>query len=282
MNSVLEKEGYKLIIDYEDEDFDPMRSDYYFCPPGIVINLGNLKDYKYYRYNNCDELGILPNNNLSYDDFLNIAEDVDNGKYPDWKCKKVEAYIHGSIALSLTDVGKKHYNDMFDSGVAGYLLYNEKLISNTISSNIDIFLNKLIEVIEAYFNGEVYKYLIIDKYTQEFCDIVGGFYDYDECLSYAKTSMDNLIKQYPEKERKIYECIYTINNEDINKFYGNISDIKNELSQILNVKKENISDIKINETGYLSNKETIIKYKLCQPLTGQASELVTRYYYPLQ
>ena len=157
---VIENDKYKLTIGYDlyySEDIFEFNPD--------VIFLSNHRDYNSQN-----------NDGLEIDDFENEDDLILRYKEDGMKVVKVNAYIHGNIALS-----ESSFDCQFDSGMFGYLAYP----TNQIGKG-DMSVKGFLESWQSNLNGEIYEVLIelknkccsCGKFDYELLESCGGFNEY--------------------------------------------------------------------------------------------------------
>jgi hypothetical protein len=138
-------------------------------------------------------------NNFNY----NNPDDVilSNKGNPDIRCFLVHGYEHGGIAFSLSNESYP-FNDKFDSGVYGVLIFNFKEwdLKRTQHKTIRKRAEQLLKDYQAWVNGEVYYYDV--KYQGNETDMnYGGFLgsDWDYMIKDAMSNIEHHIKWKTKK-----------------------------------------------------------------------------------
>ena len=130
-------------------------------------------------------------------------EHVMNNELPDdIVAIPVRAYIHGRIALTVSDTGYP-FNCRFDSGTFGYLLFKTGEFGKD-----NIGLEGFVKHWQAVLNGDIY-YFVIEK-NGEVIDSCGGFDDIDYMKEEITSIINNTIKY--EKLEKIKRLKAMIKN----------------------------------------------------------------------
>lgn len=115
-----------------------------------------------------------------------ICDDPQNVVFP------VYAYIHGSVALSMSS-----FSCAWDSGQCGVIyvtrekireMYGCKRITKRTLARVEALLRSEIETFSAYLSGEVYGYRILDDDDNE-VDSCWGFYGYKHVEDDAKAAL---------------------------------------------------------------------------------------------
>ena len=168
-----------------------------------------------------DNLGVI----LAQDSFANevdtwvkdeVREDFNNGVDIEKSLAKhfgeialvlpVYKYSHGcSLYSTGSFIGRAHHA-AWDSSQTGFIFvtkeaarkrFGRKRITQTVLDQINDCLVGEIKYFSAYANGDVYGFNILDD-DGESVDSCWGFYDYDECVDYAKEEIDMMVKRINE------------------------------------------------------------------------------------
>lgn len=132
-------------------------------------------------------------------------------------------YEHSGIALSLNE-----FSCQWDSGQVGFIFVEYDKLKKEFpdctleTSKIKAFKLFQCEVkeLEAYINGWVYGFKILDKDENE-VDSCWGFYDYDYMVNECKDQIEYFVKKDKEKKQKQVK-IYIKNHVPLQKRkYGN-------------------------------------------------------------
>jgi hypothetical protein len=146
-----------------------------------------------------DNLGVIYSNHQRYNpDGHSIEElgdswdEIMSNLKENYVWAKVYAYIHSGIALSLSS-----FNDPWDSGLFGIIAakkedvrkeYGKKRISKQVRDKVIGVFKGEVEELSAYYNGEVYGY-VIEKDGEEM-ESCWGYFDLDYAEDSAKEAAD--------------------------------------------------------------------------------------------
>jgi len=118
-------------------------------------------------------------------------ESILEGDIPEgYECVPVTAYIHGQIALTVSNTGYP-FNCRFDSGTFGFLLFKTGEFGKD-NCGLEGFVNHW----QAVLNGNIYYFTIEDDI--EVLESCGGFDDMD----YMKKEIDSIINSMVEYDKK--------------------------------------------------------------------------------
>lgn len=104
----------------------------------------------------------------------------------------VRGYDHGSIALTVTRTASYPFNDQWDSGFAGFLIYPKDLLKEVGDASPEGLLKEaegLMEEFANYLNGWGCGYIVQSTDGEEL-ESCWGFLDQAYCLEQAKEAAD--------------------------------------------------------------------------------------------
>jgi hypothetical protein len=170
--------NYTFELNYDQHPENPI-SEEFDCPIKLFLqhrryNLGHKHNVNFRDFDNANELLEYLKTEYSY-------------KY--WF--PVYMYEHSGISLSISP-----FSCRFDSGTIGFAATNERTTENEA---IELIKREL-TMYNAYLNGEVWSYQIIEQTTCPCCEMtkketieyVGGFYDEYEAEKEAKKHIELL------------------------------------------------------------------------------------------
>lgn len=236
MDNVITKNEYKLTIEHDDCVECPLQEFFWGVDDGIIISLCYLREYKttagIYRGKSLD-INSFSDFDRQLDQFDSREEFKSWANEKGWKIMPLFAYIHSGVAL-FCETNKNACR--FDSGMAGWVLYNPNLLrtkadyaSDATDDDIKQHIIKLIEdTYTSYINGEIYQFTVEDTFNREIVDSCGGYYDYDDCLKDGEEALNKC-------KSKLFKFILVVEtknpNTDINIFTGNsYEDISDQIN----------------------------------------------------
>lgn len=147
----------------------------------------------------------LPEQLKDMDDFNEFMHTERDNPKSHWKFLPVYMYEHGGIALSLNS-----FNDTFDSGQLGYIVYNddpdnyEKGGPILNESEVKIIVNEWFK----YEQGDACMYTITDDVNGEVLSQTVGYYDLEQCKKDAIEEWNNTVDSMPSAEdRTLYTFV---------------------------------------------------------------------------
>ncbi len=168
----------------------------------------------------CDYLATIYSNSRSYNpDNHGIEEIFENEEYldenEDFSIKKFEekniflkiyAYIHSGISLSISRTGQ--YACPFDSGLFGIIAVpkdkaKKELDSEYSEERVLSYLEVEIELLNNYYNGEVYGFIVTSPEGEEI-DSCWGYYGdsgIEDIISECKENIDD----YAQRREQVLE-----------------------------------------------------------------------------
>jgi hypothetical protein len=129
--------------------------------------------------------------NLSH---LTIEHILDNDIPEGYEAVPVSAYIHGGIALTVSETGYP-FNCRWDSGTFGFLLFKTGEFGNN-----NIGLDGFVKHWQAVLNGEIYYYIIEDE--NDVIESCGGYDDYDDMKNDIDSIIEGIIKERKVKRQE--------------------------------------------------------------------------------
>jgi hypothetical protein len=114
------------------------------------------------------------------------------------------AYVHSGIVLSLHP-----FSDPWDSGQIGFIFIKEKdlqeiadtLDGKTLMEKAEDLFTQDIELLNNYLRGDVWRFSIIDKNTNELCFSCGDFYSHKDAVREAELSLAEHVRDAVNKEQ---------------------------------------------------------------------------------
>lgn len=183
---VLDKQGLRLEVKYEefqDEHLSPRAWD----------NLTTILCF-HKRYNIGDS---NPYSSDQFSSWSKFREQLEND-HDIVKIKPLYMYNHSGITISTTP-----FRSSWDSGQVGWVFITkedqEKM--GTPDDKLDKVLKGEIETYDKYIRGEVYRYRITDKKTNEVLDSCTGFFDTEVALDQAKCMLESILQQRKEERQ---------------------------------------------------------------------------------
>lgn len=177
----MKKLTYEIIRD----DYSP---EFWECEEDLMF-FSNHRDYS--NQNTKDKLE-------NYEDLQDFIKEYEDKGFT---VKPINAYIHGGIALSLSN-DSYPFTCQWDSGMFGFLVFK----NDTFGEN-NQGLKGFIQSWASWLNGEVYGYKITDSEGEEL-DSCWGFIGYENCEEEAKSMLTHCIKHAKlEREKRIKTLI---------------------------------------------------------------------------
>jgi len=176
-----EYKDYKIKIEQDDMEFNNPRK---WDNLGLMVcfhrryNLGDTHEFT------PEETKIIENN----DNYISLP---------------LYLYDHSGITMNTTG-----FSCRWDSGQVGIICvprekvrkeFKVKRIGRQLYNKVIKILKAEVELYDKYIRGEVFYYLVEDISEGDLLDSCGGFFDYEECLSEAKSIIDYRIKTTPQQ-----------------------------------------------------------------------------------
>lgn len=116
-------------------------------------------------------------------------------RYEPVEVMRVYGYSHSGLTISI-----KPFNDVWDSGLLGFILVEKKRIeelgwkriSSKRRNTLKEYMTGEIAVLNQYVSGDVWFYNVTDE-DDEVVDSCGGIYGYEYALEMAKEFVDSII-----------------------------------------------------------------------------------------
>lgn len=229
MFNLITKDGYKLSVTPDTEPEDP-RSWWDIPPTESESGLPMFFiEAAHSRYNMSWN---LPSRFKDVGEFVDWKESEEANPESKWRFVPIYMYEHSGIALSWTP-----FNDYFDSGLLGFLVYYN---DQTLADKIGIIDLRCLEqtlkgIVSSYFRyveGDVWEYTIEDLETGDIVDGCCGFLSEEECIAECKSSYEAMDK-CPVSDRRLFQFVYQISDlsDPCNTFVGKMHKYKGTLPE---------------------------------------------------
>lgn len=155
-----------------------------------------------------DNLGTIYSNHREYnpdghsiDELGDLMDDILANLNENYYYLPIYAYIHSGIALSVGD-NSYPFNDRWDSGLFGFIaITKDKAIKlGYDEEKILKYLEGEVEILNRFYDGEVYGYEILNQYDEEVDSCWGFIEDIDYVINEAKSVVDNILGQEAKKK----------------------------------------------------------------------------------
>lgn len=196
MEKKINYKGYKIDILQDNDPLSPREWDCF----GTIYS--NSRSY------NPDNHGI--EEIFENEEYLDENEDFSIKKFEEKNIfLKIYAYIHSGISLSISRTGQ--YACPFDSGLFGIIAVSkekaQKYLGEEYSEEKVLeYLRGEIELLNNYYNGEAYGFIVTSPEGEEF-DSCWGYYGdsgIEDIISECKENIDKYV-QWSEKLNEIWE-----------------------------------------------------------------------------
>lgn len=139
----------------------------------------------------------LPNQLKDMDNFNEFMHTELDTPESHWKFLPLYMYEHGGISLSL-----KPFNDIFDSGQLGYIVYNDDP-DNYEKGGPVLNEGEIKIIVDEWFKYEqysAYMYTITDDVNGEILSQTTSYYDLEQCKEDAIEEWNNVVDSLPSVE----------------------------------------------------------------------------------